>query len=205
MQTHKSDKTLHMAITDHGGTLTAYQKVWPTIDSAAYVFHGAQVIGDVVIGAGTSIWHNAVIRGDVCHIRIGSNSNVQDGSVIHVSSNKYPTLIGDHVLIAHMVMLHGCTLHDYAFVGMGAIVLDNTVIEENGMLAAGGMLTPGKTIAANELWGGRPAKFMRMLRDDEIAKNRSMALHYRKIAEQHAYDGRGEVNPSPYPVLTLRK
>jgi len=182
-----------------GGRLTPFQGVWPTIASSAYIFHGAQIVGDVEIAEDVSIWHNCVLRGDVNSIKIGRRSNVQDGTVIHVSTHTYPTTIGDDVLVAHMAMLHGCTLEDGAFVGMGAIVMDNTRIESRGMLAAGAMLTPGKTIKSCELWAGRPAKFMRMLNDAELAKNDTMAEHYRKIAQQHKLDAQGETAQTPYP------
>jgi carbonic anhydrase/acetyltransferase-like protein (isoleucine patch superfamily) len=182
-----------------GGRLTPFKGMWPRIDESAYVFHGAQVVGDVEIGAGTSIWHNCVLRGDVNSIRIGTRSNIQDGTVIHVSTRTFPTTIGNDVLVAHMAMLHGCTLKDNAFVGMGAIVMDNTVVESDGMLAAGAMLTPGKTVGSGELWAGSPAKFMRKVTPAELEKNRSMAEHYRRLADQHRLDSLGESVDAPYP------
>ena len=182
-----------------GGRLTPFKGVWPSVAENAYVFHGAQVVGDVKIAEDASIWHNCVLRGDVNHIRVGSRSNIQDGTVVHVSTRTFPTVIGEDVLVAHMAMLHGCTLEDRSFVGMGAVVMDNATIETDGMLAAGAMLTPGKTIKKRELWVGRPAKFARMVTDEELTKNRGMAEHYRKIAEQHRYDSVGEISPSPYP------
>ncbi len=185
--------------TDLGGRLTPFQGIWPSINETAYVFHGAQVVGDVSIGADASIWHNCVLRGDVNSIKIGTRSNIQDGTVIHVSTRTYPTTIGNDVLVAHMAMLHGCTLEDNSFVGMGAIVMDNATIESDGMLAAGAMLTPGKTIGKAELWAGRPAKFMRMVTEKELTKNRGMAEHYRRIAEQHKRDAYGEVAKEQYP------
>jgi carbonic anhydrase/acetyltransferase-like protein (isoleucine patch superfamily) len=185
--------------TDLGGRLTPFQGKWPDIANDAYIFHGAQIIGDVIIKKDASIWHNCVLRGDVNHIIVGERSNIQDGTVIHVSTHTFPTIIGNDVLVAHMAMLHGCTLMDNAFVGMGAIVMDNTVIESDGMLAAGAMLTPGKTVKSGELWAGRPAKFLRMLSKEEIQKNQSMAEHYRKIAEQHKIDAYGETAEKPYP------
>lgn len=182
-----------------GGRLTPYKGIWPTVHEEAFVFHGAQVVGDVQIAEGASIWHNTVLRGDVNYIRVGKRTNIQDGTVVHVATNLYPTLIGEDVLVAHKAMLHGCILKDHSFVGMGATVMDNATIEEDGMLAAGAMLTPGKTIGKAELWVGSPAKFLRMVTDDELAKNRSMAEHYRKLAEQHLYDSKGEIAPHPYP------
>lgn len=183
----------------HGGTLTPFQGIWPLVPDSAFVFHGAQLVGSVTLGEGVSIWHNCVLRGDVNHIYVGARSNIQDGTVVHVSTRTYPTTIGDDVLVAHKAMLHGCELMDNSFVGMGGIVMDNAVIEPDGMLAAGGMLTPGKRIKRGELWAGSPAKFVRHVRDEELAKNRSMAEHYRLLAVQHDVDSRGESVAEPYP------
>lgn len=185
--------------TRHGGRLTSFQGVWPTVDETAFIFHGAQVVGDVSIGAGASIWHNCVLRGDVNQIKIGTRSNIQDGTVIHVSTRTFPTIIGNDVLVAHKAMLHGCRLEDHAFVGMGAMVMDNAVVETDAMLAAGAILTPGKCVKRGELWAGSPAKFVRFVKDAELEKNRGMAEHYRRLALQHAYDAVGEVSPIKYP------
>lgn len=196
--TNTSHKPLYRE-THLGGRLTPFKGMWPQIGEGSFIFHGAQVVGDVEIGEGVSIWHNCVLRGDVNSIRIGDRSNIQDGTVVHVSTRTFPTTIGRDVLVAHMAMLHGCTLHDNAFVGMGAIVMDNATIESDGMLAAGAMLTPGKTVGSYELWAGRPAKFVRKLTDKEIAKNRSMAEHYRQLALQHEMDAAGIEAEQPYP------
>lgn len=185
--------------TDLGGRLSPFKGVWPRVADGAFVFHGAQLVGDVDVGAGASVWHNCVVRGDVNYVRIGTRSNIQDGTVIHVSTNTFPTVIGRDVLVAHGVLLHGCTLEDYAFVGMGSIVMDDCVVEGDAMLAAGAMLTPGRRIRAGELWAGRPAKFLRPLRDEEVAKNRSMAEHYRRLACQHRLDASGGTAVDPYP------
>ena len=162
----------------------------PLIAEDAFVARGSCVIGDVEIGRESSIWYNCVLRGDVNRIRIGARTNVQDGSVIHVDSPKpgsegLPTIIGDDVLIGHLVMLHGSVLHDRAFVGLGSIVMDGCTIESDGMLAAGAMLTPGKVIRAGELWVGRPAKKLRDLSEAEIAANRMGAAHYVRLAKAH--------------------
>jgi gamma-carbonic anhydrase len=162
----------------------------PTINGEAFVATGACIIGDVEIGADSSIWYNCVLRGDVNRICIGSRSNVQDGTVIHVDSPHdggagLPTIIGDDVLVGHMVMLHGSILHDRAFVGLGSIVMDGCTIESDGMLAAGAMLTPGKTISAGELWMGRPAKKLRDLTLEEIAGNQRGVAHYVQLAKAH--------------------
>lgn len=163
----------------------------PSIDASAFLASGAKVIGDVTVGAESSIWYNVVLRGDVNAIRIGARTNIQDGSVIHVDSPRdggagLPTLIGDDVLIGHLVMLHGSVLHDRAFVGLGSIVMDGCTIESDALLGAGAMLTPGKAIRSRELWVGRPAKFLRTLTDEEVVNNRRAAGHYVELARGHA-------------------
>lgn len=163
----------------------------PDIAPSAFIAPGSRIIGDVVIGPDASIWYNCVLRGDVSHIHIGARSNVQDGSVIHCDSDRdgkpaFPTVIGEDCLIGHMVMLHGCTLHDRAFVGLGATVMNGAVIESDGMLAAGGLLTPGKRIGSGQLWAGRPAKYLRDLTPEEIADNRSGVTHYVENGREHA-------------------
>lgn len=164
----------------------------PLVDPTAFVAPGAQLIGDVEIGAGASIWYTCVLRGDVNSIRIGARTNIQDGSVIHVDSPKpgdergHSTIIGEEVLIGHLAMVHGCVLHDRAFVGLGAIVMDGCEIESDGMLAAGAMLTPGKRLPARQLWAGRPAKYLRDLSEAEIAGMRAGVAHYAALARAHA-------------------
>jgi gamma-carbonic anhydrase len=173
-------------------SIIAFAGVTPRIDPSAFIAPGARLIGDIEIGAGSSVWYNCVLRGDVNRIRIGARTNIQDGAVIHVDSPKpgsaagLPTIIGDDVLIGHMVMLHGSVLHDRAFVGLGSVVMDGCSIESDGMLAAGALLSPGKTIGAGELWMGRPAKKLRDLSAEEIAMNRMGAVHYAELAKAHA-------------------
>jgi gamma-carbonic anhydrase len=171
--------------------LIAYGGFNPKVASDAFVAPGCRIIGNVEIGAESSIWYNCVLRGDVNRIRIGARSNIQDGTVIHVDSPSpgnpegSQTIIGDDVLIGHMVMLHGSILHDRAFVGLGSIVMDGCTIESDGMLAAGAMLTSGKVIHAGELWMGRPAKKLRDLTPDEIARNQIGVAHYVQLAKAH--------------------
>ena len=163
----------------------------PQLHATAFVAPGARLIGDVEIGADASIWYNCVLRGDVNRIRIGARSNIQDGSIIHVDSPKpgtvdgHPTIIGDDVLIGHLAMVHGCILHDRAFVGLGAIVMDGCEIESGGMLAAGALLTPRRRIASRQLWAGRPAKYVRDLGDDESAAHAAGSAHYVALAKAH--------------------
>jgi gamma-carbonic anhydrase len=162
----------------------------PRVDAEAFVAPGSRLIGDIEIAAEASVWYNCVLRGDVNRIRIGARSNIQDGTVIHVDSPKdgsegLPTLIGEDVLIGHMAMVHGCILHDRAFVGLGSIVMDGCTIESDAMLAAGAMLTPGKRISARQLWAGRPAKFVRELDDAQLAGMRAGVAHYVELARAH--------------------
>jgi gamma-carbonic anhydrase len=162
----------------------------PVIHESAFIAPGCRIIGDVTIGAGASIWYNCVIRADVNFIRIGARSNIQDGTVIHCDSAKdgrggLPTIIGEDCLIGHMVMLHGCTLEDRGFAGLGSIVMDDCVIESDAMLAAGAMLTPGKRIPSRQMWGGRPAKFMRELVDGFVTDNQLGVAHYVRNAALH--------------------
>lgn len=157
----------------------------PRLDATAFIAPGVCLIGDVAIGADSSVWYNCVLRGDVNFIRIGSRTNIQDGSVVHVESGGFATEIGDEVLIGHMAMIHGCTLHDRAFIGMGAIVMDGCEVEGDAMLAAGAMLTPGKRLPRGQLWAGRPAKYVRDLSDAEIAGMRSGVAHYVETARAH--------------------
>ena len=173
-------------------TLLSFGGATPRLDPGAFAAPGAVLIGDIEVGPEASIWYNCVLRGDVNRIRIGARSNIQDGSVIHVDSPKpgseagLPTLIGEEVLIGHLAMVHGCILHDRAFVGLGAIVMDGCVIESEAMLAAGAMLTPGKRIASGQLWAGRPAKYLRDLTAEELAGHRAGVAHYVELAKAHA-------------------
>ncbi|CAA9495228.1 MAG: Carbonic anhydrase, gamma class [uncultured Sphingomonadaceae bacterium] len=174
-------------------TLAVFAGRAPRIHPTAFVAPGARLIGDVVVGEGASIWYNCVIRGDVNRVEIGPRSNIQDGTVIHCDAPRpdgmpggRPTLIGADVLVGHMAMLHGCTLRDRAFVGLGAIVMDDCEVEGGGMLAAGAMLTPGKRVAGGQLWAGRPAKHLRDLSEAELAGHRLGVAHYVENAKAHA-------------------
>lgn len=169
----------------------------PVIHETAFIAPGCRIIGDVEIGEGASIWYNCVLRGDVNAIRIGARSNVQDGTVIHCDSDKggmvgFPTIVEEDALVGHMAMLHGCTVRAKSLVGLGSIVMDGCVIESNAMLAAGAMLTPGKTVPTGQMWGGRPAKFMRELDENWSMGNQMAVAHYVHNAHVH----KGAVNGS---------
>lgn len=177
-----------------------YRGVGPRIHPEAFVAETAVVIGDVEIGAGSSVWYGAVIRADVNRIVIGRDSNIQDGTVIHCNHDRasgyqvadyretgggVPTLIGDGVTIGHLALLHACTLEDGSFVGMRATVMDEAVVEGGAMVAAGALLTPGKRVPSGELWAGAPAALKRRLSDEEIASFAYQAGHYRHLAETY--------------------
>ena len=167
-----------------GGILT-YGGMTPNIHPDAFIAPGAHVIGKVEIGAKASVWYNCVVRGDEEPIHIGAGTNVQDGSIIHTSGGIADTWIGENVMIGHMCLLHGCRVEDRAFVGMGSIVLDGAVIEGKAMLAAGAMLTPGKRIPSGQLWAGRPAKYMRDLRPEELVEHAEMVAIYFELSHGH--------------------
>lgn len=157
----------------------------PHIAASAFIATGARVIGNVTIGEDSSIWYNTVLRGDVERIIVGARSNIQDGSIVHVTRARHGTEIGDDVLIGHLAMIHGCVLENHSFIGLGAIVMDACVVETDGMLAAGALLTAGKRIGRRELWTGRPAKLQRLLSDEEIARNRAGCTGYVKLSKMH--------------------
>jgi gamma-carbonic anhydrase len=154
----------------------------PAIAEDVFIAPGAQVIGDVSIGTGSSIWFNCVVRGDGNLIRIGERTNIQDGSIIHITRKTHGTHIGNDVLVGHMAIIHGCILEDHSFVGLGATVMDGCVVETDAMLAAGALLTPGKRVPTGQMWAGRPAKYVRDLTEDEIGRNRAGAAGYAELA-----------------------
>ena len=164
----------------------------PKIHDSAFVAPGCTIVGDVRIGAGSSIWYNCVLRADVSRIEIGERTNVQDGSVLHCDPERpgdpdgSPLIIGDDVLIGHLAMIHGCRIEDRGFVGLGAIAMNKAVIASDSMLAAGAMLTEGKVMGARELWAGRPAKKLKDLSDAAIAGMKMGTAHYAENARHHA-------------------
>ena len=165
--------------------LRQYRGVTPRVHESAYVDDSAQVIGDVEIGAESSVWMNVVMRGDVHRIRVGARTNVQDGTVIHVSLNTHPTVIGADVTIGHGARLHGCTLEDGCMVGIGAVVLDGAVVEPGAIVAAGAVLAPGKRVPSGEMWAGCPARKARDLKDSEREFLRINSKHYCGLARAY--------------------
>ncbi|MEE8440525.1 MAG: gamma carbonic anhydrase family protein [Spirochaetia bacterium] len=165
-----------------GVSIVACKGILPTIPNSVMVAPGARIIGDVVVGERSSIWYNVVIRGDVNYIRIGEETNIQDGSVLHVTHDTHPLVIGNRVTAGHGVRLHGCTVEDETLIGIGAIVLDGAVVEERSMVAAGALVPPGMLVPSGKLVAGVPARVLRDLSADELANFAESANRYVEYA-----------------------
>ena len=158
--------------------LRPYRAILPRVHPTAFIDDSAQVIGDVEIGEQSSVWMHAVIRGDVNRIVIGRRTNVQDGTIIHVTHGRHPTTIGDELTVGHAAVLHGCTVGSGCLIGMGAVVLDGAEIGEGSLVAAGALVPAGATIPPRSLAMGRPAVVRRGLSDAEVAAIRESADRY---------------------------
>lgn len=165
--------------------MISYQDQFPKIDNSTFIAEGVKVIGNVELGQNTNIWYNSVLRGDVAPIKIGEDSNIQDGTVIHTSRFNGGCIIGNRVTVGHLCLLHACRLHDDSFIGMASVVMDKAIVEPYGFLAANSLLTPGKIIKSNELWAGSPAKFVRYIKDEEIYLIKDTPPHYIELAKNH--------------------
>jgi gamma-carbonic anhydrase len=168
--------------TRRGPVLIVHKKVVPDVHPTTFLADTARVIGDVVIGAESGIWFGCIVRGDVNYIRIGARTNIQDGTVIHVTGGGHPTIIGDDVTVGHMALLHACTIESGAFVGMKACVMDGAVVETGAMVAAGALVTNNKRIPTGQLWAGSPAQYMRDLTPGESANIPVSARKYADLA-----------------------
>lgn len=162
-----------------------YKESRPQLGQNVFLAPTAAVVGDVGIGDDSSVWFHCVLRGDVNDIRIGARTNIQDGTVIHVSSTLQGTYIGNDVTVGHMALLHACTIEDAAFIGMQACVMDGAYVETGAMVAAGALVTPGKRVLSGQLWGGAPARFMRELTAEEKAYIPYSAGHYARLARDY--------------------
>ncbi len=162
-----------------------YQGKTPKIHPTAFIAPGAVIIGDVEIGAYTNIWFGCVVRGDVHIIRIGERTNIQDGTIVHVTRKTGPTHIGSGITIGHQALIHACTLEDNCFVGMGAKLLDDVVVESNAMVAAGALVTPKKRVPSGQLWAGNPAKYMRDLSESDLAFFPVSAENYVQLGQEY--------------------
>jgi carbonic anhydrase/acetyltransferase-like protein (isoleucine patch superfamily) len=171
--------------------ISSYLNTSPTLGDRVYLHPSCQVIGDVKIGNDSSVWCNTVLRGDVNRIVIGRGSNVQDltmGHVSHKTADKpegSPLIIGDYVTVGHSVVLHGCSIGNECLIGIGSIILDDVVIPDHVMIGAGSLVSPGKVLESGKLYIGRPAKLMRDLTPEEIAKLRYSAEHYMRVKDNY--------------------
>ncbi|CAG0972557.1 serine O-acetyltransferase [Geobacteraceae bacterium] len=174
--------------------IRSFQGMQPQIDSSAFIAETAVIIGDVTVGAESSIWYNVVARGDVNFIRIGARSNIQDLTMLHVTHKKHaddpgaPLVIGDDVTVGHSVTLHGCTIENGAFIGMQAMVMDKAVVGEGALVGARALVTEGTIIPPHTLWVGAPARYKRDLNPDEIAWLKRSAGNYVKYSREYLDD-----------------
>ncbi len=175
--------------------IRSFQGMTPRIAGDVWVDPTAVVIGDVEIGAGSSIWPLVVVRGDIHHIRIGENTNIQDGSVVHVTHDSrfnpggYPTIIGSNITIGHKVMLHGCTIGDNCLIGMSSTVMDGAVIEPRVVLGAGSLVPGGKVLEGGYLWVGSPVRRVRELNEKEQEFLDYSAQNYARLAKKYLEEG----------------
>ena len=178
-----ASKVRRLKSLDNEIKLFQYQDLFPKIDDTVFLASGVKIVGDVKIGPNSSVWYNCVIRGDVHFVEIGEMTNIQDCSMLHVTNGRYPLSIGSKVTIGHSVKLHGCTLQDLCFLGIGAIILDGAVVEEKSMVAAGALVKQNFVVPSGKLVAGVPAKVIRDLTEDEIIDFDNSAKRYMKYAE----------------------
>lgn len=165
--------------------IRAFRNIMPTIAPDVFIAEGAVVIGDVHIGEQSNVWFGCVIRGDVNIIRIGARTNIQDGTVIHVTRKTGPTIIGSGVTIGHSVLLHACTLEDDCFIGMHSTVMDGAVVESGAWVGAGAVVTPGKRIPKGQIWAGNPARYLRDIKPEEKAFIPISSANYVELAREY--------------------
>jgi len=161
-----------------------YQGRSPRIASSAFIAESADIIGDVEIAANASVWYQSVLRGDIEPIRIGENSNIQDGTIVHTLAGS-PVIVGQWVTVGHRAILHGCVVEDHCLVGMGAVLLNNVRVGEGSIIAAGALVTENTVIPARSLYMGVPARFQRQLADAERRFIDGHATHYLSYKEAY--------------------
>ncbi|WP_399681250.1 gamma carbonic anhydrase family protein [Xenophilus sp.] len=169
-----------------------YRNVMPTLGERVYVDAMAVVAGDVVLGDDVSLWPGVVVRGDVNFVRVGARTNIQDGTIVHVSHDGpharlggFATVIGEDVTIGHQAIVHACRIADACLIGMGSILLDGVVVEKHGFVGAGALVPPGKVVGSGEMWLGNPARKARMLSDQEIEALYYSAQHYVRLKDEY--------------------
>lgn len=165
--------------------LRAYKGVLPKIHPEAWIAETAVIIGDVEIGANSSVWYNTVIRGDLHKIRIGENVNIQDGAILHVESGDGPCIVGDRVTIGHQCIVHGCVIGDDALIGMGSTILSWSKIGDGALVGAGALVKEYENIPARSLWAGVPAKQRSQVDDDMFERMKAGWQHYVRLANEY--------------------
>lgn len=170
-------------------SILAYRDIWPQIAENVFVAPGAWVIGDVAIGERSSIWFNTVVRGDVHFIRIGSDTNIQDNSTLHVTAPRFPMHIGSRVIVGHKAIVHGCTVEDECMIGMGAIILDGVKIGRGSVIAAGSLIPPGFEVPPDSVVMGSPAQIRRKAGDADREMIRRSWSHYVELAAEYRNTG----------------
>ena len=168
--------------------IKSFNRITPKIDETVFVADDAIVIGDVEIGRESSIWFGSILRGDVNYIRIGDRTNIQDASVIHVSSRDHPTILEDEITVGHRVTLHGCHVETGCLIGIGSIILDGARIGRNSLVAAGSLITPGTSIPAGSLVMGAPAKVKRELTPEELTRLTRSWKNYVELSRKYLSD-----------------
>jgi len=167
-----------------------WQGIMPRIHPTAFVAGGVLLVGDVEIGRDSSVWFGSIVRGDVHAIRIGEETNIQDGCILHVTRGKWPLTLGDQITVGHRVTLHGCTVHSRCLIGMGAVVLDGSDIGEGAIIGAGSVVTEGSVVPPRTMAVGVPARVRRKITDEEWEEGAIRAAHYVEYARQYARERR---------------
>ncbi len=167
------------------GLIVPHKGFVPQVASSAFIAPNATLVGDVQIGANASIWFGVILRGDGPGIRVGENSNLQDGTVVHVAARGLMTVVGRDVTVGHMALLHACEVQDGAFIGMHSTVLDGAVVETEAMVAAGALVPPRKIVRRGELWAGNPAQKLRDLNEKDYEMFRRVAAGYVELARSY--------------------
>ena len=170
------------------GLIVPFKGFIPKVDSTAFIAPNATLVGEVEIGANCGIWFGCILRGDGPGISIGENSNLQDGTVVHIAKRGPMTVVSRNVTVGHMVLLHACEVQDGAFVGMPSSVLDGAVVESGAMVAAGALVAPGKIVRAGELWAGNPARKLRDLTEKDDESFEDVVAGYVKLAQTYMPD-----------------
>ena len=163
-----------------------YEGKKPRIHDSCYIAPDCVIVGDVTIESESSVWFKAIIRGDINYIRIGSFTNIQDGCIIHVTGGTSPTVIGNHVVIGHGALIHGCTIEDSCLIGMGSIVLDDAIVGSGSLIAAGSVVKPGTVVPPHSMMAGNPAVFKREVSEEEMGRFIEWARDYRGYSKEYA-------------------